>query len=218
MRSTAVILRRLSLVVVLCACSSSPDLRSPPDAGSPPGDAQSTPADAQSTPADARAVNCQGACTLQASYTISTDGYFAGPLDRAFLAPPQSFRHETRSGQPMACAPAIPACTPGGPLSMCDISQDLLDDDVTKALAEAKPPFFGEDNRGVDGEAFSFIRADGHGFEVSHSACQSQGCRPTPPGIQRLVDDLLLLDGAVIQTPECQALQVPLFVAGRTRN
>lgn len=88
---------------------------------------------------------------------------------------------------------------------------------VTAALAESTPPFFNEDERGIDGEAFSFMRADGHGFEMSSRSCQSKSCRPAPPGIQRLVNDLILLDGAVIQTPECQALKVPLDLAGKTR-
>ncbi|HXU82798.1 MAG TPA: hypothetical protein VN914_15465 [Polyangia bacterium] len=186
-------LRCVSLVAALCACSSSPPT------------------------ADPRVVNCQGACTVQASYTISTDGFFAGDRDRAFLEPPQVFRHRAPGTPVVACAPQIPPCMLGGPVSMCDIGQDLLDDDVTGALAQARPPFFNEDLRGIDGEAFSFMRADGHGFEMSNRPCESKGCRPVPPGIQRLVNDLMLLDKAVIQTPECQALNVPLSVAGATR-
>jgi hypothetical protein len=198
MDRTSLVLRSSVLAAVLCACSSSAT-----DTGSPAE--------------DARAVDCQGLCILEASYTISTDGFFASHLDRALLSPPQGFRHEAGSSENLACSPALPACTPGAPVSMCDISQDLRDADVTKALAEPERPFFNEDERSVDGEAFSFMRTDGHGFELSNRPCQSKGCRPSPPGIQRLANDLLLLDGAVIETPECQALKVPLTVAGRTR-
>src|SRR5689334_5496279 len=86
---------------------------------------------------DARAVSCQGACGFEASYTISTDGFHASNRDRASLSPPRGYRHLAQfsgDGAPMSltveCAPEIPACIAGGPVSACDISQDLADPDV----------------------------------------------------------------------------------------
>jgi hypothetical protein len=158
---------------------------------------------------------------FEASYTISTDGFFASSRDRALIAPPLGYKHQAyvrgdgSTLSPVECAPALPACAAGGPVSACDIAQDLADPDVQAAFAQSTPPFFNEDSRGMDGEAFKLARADGRGFEMSRQPCTRDGCRPAPAGVQRLVDDLGRLDAAMILAPECQALNVPLQQAGK---
>ena len=168
--------------------------------------------------ASARKVDCSGACTLTATYTVSTDGFFAGSTDKAVLAPPQAYQHlaytYADAGGSVMCAPAIASCSEGGPTSSCDIAQDLADPVVQAALAQSTPPFFGEDTRGMDGNAFSFKRDDGHGFEEEDGACVSAGCVPVPAAIARLKSDLQKLDGAAIVSPECTALNVHLVTAG----
>jgi hypothetical protein len=176
--------------------------------------------------ATARKVDCSGACTFTATYTVSTDGFFAGGTDKAVLAPPHSYQHLAYTyadaggskSTPVMCAPAIAPCTDGGPISACDIAQDLADPVVQAALAQSTPPFFGEDTRGMDGNAFSFKRDDGHGFEEEDGACVSAGCIPVPAAIARLKSDLQKLDGASIVSPECTALNVHLVTAGEGQN
>ena len=172
--------------------------------------------------ADARKVDCSGACTFTATYTIGTHGFFANASDKAVLAPPLAYEHLAyvyadsggSSLQTVMCAPAIPPCTDGGPTSACDIAQDLADPVVQAALAQSTPPFFGENTLGTDGEAFSFKRDDGHGFEEEDGACVSAGCVPVPAAIARLKSDLQKLDGALIASPECTALNVHLVTVG----
>jgi hypothetical protein len=169
----------------------------------------------------ARLVNCTGDCTFTATYTISTDGFFANSADKAVLSPAQAYQHlayhyqDAGTLQSTSCAPAIPPCTGGDPVSACDIAQDLADPVVQAALAQATLPFYGRDDRPTDGTAFSFKRDDGHGFEVGAGSCGSaSACTPVPAAIARLKADLQKLDGALILTAECAALNAQLHVAG----
>ncbi len=137
------------------------------------------------------------------------------------MSPAQGYQHlayHDQDGgtlQSATCAPAIPPCTDGDPVSACDIAQDLADPAVQAALAQATPPFYGLDSRPIDGTAFSFKRDDGHGFEVGAGSCgNASGCTPVPAGIARLKADLQKLDGAMILTAECTALGAQLHVAG----
>jgi hypothetical protein len=182
-------------------------------------DASSTVVDTGS--ADHRRVDCTGTCTFTATYTLATDGFFAQLADSAILSPPQGYRHIGRfisdggSISQIACAPTLPLCSAPGPVSVCDISQDLADSDVQQALAAPTPPFFGEDERGMDVNALSFMRDDGHGFLVGRTPCTTAACRAIPSGIARLVADLHALDAAAILSTECQSLDVSLNVAGK---
>ena len=150
----------------------------------------------------------------------TTDGFFAVTADKAVLSPAQAYQHVTYFRQDggtvgtAACAPALPACTAGGPVSACDIAQDLADPVVQAALAQAAPPFYGLDSRPVDGSAFSFKRDDGHGFEVGDSCMNATGCTPIPSAIARLKGDVQKLDGAMILAADCAALNADLHVAG----
>ncbi|HXJ21058.1 MAG TPA: hypothetical protein VMT03_12570 [Polyangia bacterium] len=60
------------------------------------------------------------------------------------------------------------------------------------------------------------MRSDGHGFLVGEGTCPSgdKGCVPVPAAIARLKADLQTLDGVLILSPECAALNVHLKVAG----
>ncbi len=195
----------------MSACSSS--------AQKPPGDDGAT---GDTGAATARKVDCTGDCMFTSTYTVSTDGFFANASDKAVLAPPRAYQHVAYTyadaggskSNPVMCAPAIAPCTDGGPTSACDIAQDLADPVVQAALAQSTPPFFGEDTRGLDGNAFSFKRDDGHGFEEEDGACLSAGCVPVPAAIARLKADLQKLDVGLILSPECAALNVHLVTAG----
>jgi hypothetical protein len=194
-----------ALGLLVSACGSS--LQKPTDGG------------ADSAP---RKVDCSGDCQFVYTYTVSTDGFFAYAADKMVLSPSQSYEHQAYffgdggngSLQTVTCAPAVPSCTSGGPVSVCDIAQDLDDEVVQAALAQSPPPFFGPDSRPVDGSAFSFMRDDGHGFEEGDGTCASPTCVPVPAAIARLKADLEALDGALILSPECTALNVPLKTAG----
>ncbi len=198
----------MGLVLSVSACSSS-SVRPAPNA------------DGAGVP---RAVDCNGNCTFTARYTVGTDGFFAAGLDQAAFSPPQAYLHSafvfaddgSSTRQTLTCAPPIPSCGDGGSGSACDIAQDLDDPVVQAALAQATPPFFGPDTRGIDGNAFSFRRDDGHGFEVGlGSSCASaSNCVPVPAAIARLKEDIQKLDTALITTPECTALAVGLRTAG----
>jgi hypothetical protein len=169
----------------------------------------------------ARKVDCSGACMFTATYTVSTDGFFSSSTDKAVLSAPQAYQHLAYTYADgggnlgtFMCAPAIAPCTDGGPTSACDIVQDLADPVVEAAFAQSTPPFFGENTHGTDGDSFSFKRDDGHGFEEEDVACVSAGCIPVPAAIARLKSDLQKLDGALILSQECTALNVRLVTAG----
>ncbi|HVT07755.1 MAG TPA: hypothetical protein VHO67_09860 [Polyangia bacterium] len=168
-----------------------------------------------------------GNCAFTATYTISTDGYFARYMDKAVLSPPASYTHikyfypdGSGAAESVTCAPAIPPCTSGGPVSACDIAQDLADPAVQAALTQANGPFFERDTRAIDGTAFSFQSDDGHGFEVgmrcdlAYDNPTPSPCVPAPAGIARLKADLQKLDTELIASPECAALNVNLVTAG----
>lgn|SRR5450631_772237 len=195
--------------LAISACGSS--MQKPTDGGAGDSDSATT-----------RKVDCSGDCAFTATYTVSTDGFFANAADKEVLSPAQAYEHlayfytdaSTTTIASAMCAPTIPPCTDGGPVSACDIAQDLDDPVVQAALAQTPPPFFGQDTRGMDGNAFSFMRADGHGFEEEDGACVSSTCVPVPAPIARLKADLQALDGALILSPECTALGVHLKTAG----
>lgn len=204
MLKTKVIGPILSLVLSTAACGSSNLQKPTGDSGAGAG----------------RKVDCAGACMFTATYTVGTDGFFSSASDKAVLAPPQAYQHVAYihgdAGQliTVGCAPAIPPCTDGGATSDCDIAQDLADPVVQAALAQSTPPFFGEDTLGTDGNAFSLERDDGHGFKEEDIACVSAGCIPVPAAIARLKADIQKLDGALILSSECTALNVRLVTAG----
>ncbi|MES1207934.1 MAG: hypothetical protein ABUS79_18525 [Pseudomonadota bacterium] len=169
-----------------------------------------------------RAVDCAGDCAFTATYTVSTVGFFALDDAKAVLSPPSGYQHfeyfspDGGATDGVMCAPAIQPCTQGGPVSACDIAQDLADPIVQSALAQPTPPFFGANNLGIDGNAFQFKRDDGRGFLVGDDVCQAPGCVPVPvpPAIARLKADLQKLDAAMIASPACTALNVRLTTAG----
>ena len=204
--------------ILATACSSS-NLRLPTDAAS--RDTGATPDTGTST----RLVDCSGACAFDATYTISTDGFYASSADKAVLSPSQTYQHlayvrpdGSYPYQTVTCAPAIPACADGGAVSACDIAQDLADPAVQAALAQSSPPFYGANTLGIDGNAFRFLRDDGHGFDVGlDPSCQgAPSCVPVPipAAISRLMADVESLDSALIASPECAALNVRLRTAG----
>jgi len=203
----------IGCLVALASCSSSS--QQPRDAGGPD--------------VPARAVDCTGDCSLTATYTVSTYGFYALYMDKAVLSAPAGYQHiksfypdGSGSVDTVTCAPALPPCTAGGPVSACDIAQDLADPAVQAVLARSPAPFFGRNMTGSDYNAFSFMRDDGHGFLMEATPCDApyqhgvypDACEPEPPAITRLRKDLLKLDEALIASPECAALNVPLQPAG----
>lgn len=213
----------LGLGVLLPACSSS-NLQPSRDAGprdAVPGD--TGPGDTGTT---TRVVDCSGACTFDATYTVDTDGFWSYSVDKAILAPSQAYQHlayvrpdGSSTNVTVTCAPAIPACAGGGSVSACDIAQDLADPVVQAALAQSPPPFYGPNTLGTDGNAFRFLRDDGHGFYVGldTSCAGATTCVPIPAAIARLKADLQALDSGLITSPECAALNAPLKTAGTGR-
>ena len=157
--------------LAIAACGSS--MQKPTDGAAGDSDSATT-----------RKVECSGNCAFTATYTVSTYGFFANTADKAVLSPAQAYEHlayfyadaSTTTIASVMCTPTIPPCAEGGPVSACDIAQDLDDPVVQAALAQASPPFFGPNTRGTDGNAFTFMRADGHGFMEEDGACVSSTC------------------------------------------
>ena len=169
----------------------------------------------------------QPQCSLDATYTYRDDGGAVAYADHMTLAPPSSYRIDripsSSSGNGVSCAPALPACQDATAIDAWDISGDVLLPDVASALAQAVPPFYGHDQRPVDGTVFLLARnavpsspagtpcdpsdVGCRGFAVgSPCGAADTGCTPIPPGIQKLVDDLRALDQHQRQDPGCASL------------
>jgi hypothetical protein len=158
-------------------------------------------------------VDAAASCTIPTALTFGTDGGNATSRDVNRLDPSGLLTiTRTMSGRgggdggSTSCSRALPACGTAGAVTAATIAADLADADVKAGLAAATTPFYGVDERPVDGPAYSIAQADGHTIIVG-SACSSASgstCRAIPAGVRRLVDDLRSAASATLDASVCQ--------------
>jgi hypothetical protein len=114
----------------------------------------------------------------------------------------------------ITCAPAPPAC--GGPaIDVGDVMAAFGDADVQDALARSKTagtyPFYGQDPRPSDGQAFQLTRDGGGGFLIGGPCppgSTASSCTEIPGGLSRLKSVLLAFDQQQLQAdPTCAQLR-----------
>jgi hypothetical protein len=160
-------------------------------------------------------------CTFDTTYTYGSDGGNGPVRDVATLAPPSSYSLTRTSNvgpqvsADATCRPALPPCGDPGRIDPGDILSDVHQSDVLAALELATPPFFGRDERPVDGPAYAVRRADGHGLLVGAPCADGTvvnngvSCVPIPAAVQKLVDDLRALDLQQLMDPSCPGAPPP---------
>jgi hypothetical protein len=152
----------------------------------------------------------QPKCDFAAKYEYGQIGGFVAYTERSYLSPGNAYRHQrtpVRSDMPfISCAPAMPMCGAADVITAYDVEvHDLRHPDVQAALARAKPPLYGRDQRPVDGTVFEFVRADGRGFLVGADCPATfSSCQAIPAGIKQLRDRLLTLDRQQLANDECR--------------
>jgi hypothetical protein len=159
-------------------------------------------------------------CAFDTTYTYGSDGGNGPVRDVATLAPPSSYLLTRTSNvgpqasADAACRPALPPCGDPARIDPADILSDLNQPDVLDALQMTAPPFFGRDERPVDGPAYAVHRADGHGLLVGApcavgTVINVATCVPIPAAVQKLVDDLRALDQQQLMDPSCPGALPP---------
>jgi hypothetical protein len=165
--------------------------------------------------ADAAAQDAPAGCTVPTVLTFGYDGGNALWRDVNRLDPSGLLTiTRTMSGRgggdggSTSCSRALPACGTAGAVTAATIAADLADADVKAGFAAASTPFYGADQRPVDGPAYSIAQADGHSFLVGAPCSSSSGstCRAIPAGMRRLVDDLMSAASAALDASVCQGL------------
>jgi len=151
-------------------------------------------------------------CVLDTTYRFGYTGGLVAYEDASTLTPPNAYTH-TRSPRftdppDITCSPALPACNSVNLIDAADIILDIASSDVAVALASATPPIYGRDPRAYDGSIFQFLRADGRGF-LAGADCGTgvSGCVDVPPGVAKLVADLIALDAQQLMDASCAALR-----------
>jgi hypothetical protein len=151
-------------------------------------------------------------CEFGATYTYGPVGGLSFLAYEATLSPPARYEFTlSEYGEPtrtFSCAPALPACGANDVISAYDILvHDLPLPDVQAALAEDTLPFFGRNLVPVDGTAFSFESAGGHGFMVGEPCEGEAGCREITAGIAQLKQRLEQLDEQQLADPSCEEIR-----------
>jgi hypothetical protein len=156
-------------------------------------------------------------CALSANLTFGEDGgdvlyQDVNRLTAAGFTITRNYLGRTsRDGGSIAmCLPAMPACGAAGVVTVATINTDLADPDVQLlwTLPRDPAPFFGQDERPVDGPAYSIELDDGHKVLVGPQCASPvmSSCRYIPAGLVRLTQDLQRLAAAILADPACQGL------------
>jgi hypothetical protein len=151
------------------------------------------------------------ACTLDTTYEFGPNGGLVAYVVRASLMANGAFSYTQKDVRsdvtelPASCDPALPACGTTTAIDIADIAADLADVDVQAGFAATTPPIYGRDSRPADGQVFEIKRATGGTLFVGDE-CPSpilSSCRPIPPGIAKLADDLRTLIKQQTADPSC---------------
>jgi hypothetical protein len=90
----------------------------------------------------------------------------------------------------LSCDPPMPDCPDPARIDVSDVEAAIAHADVQAALAMATRPTYGN-MLIADGPNFSFMRADGRGFNAGIQCdTASTTCKPIPPGVVALVNVL----------------------------
>jgi hypothetical protein len=104
------------------------------------------------------------------------------------------------------CTPVLPVCGLTDQIPVWNIGADLADPDVMAALASPPDTRFGA---GPWSSEALFLATDGGGEILVGLPCTEPDagpCKPIPPGLQRLKDNLRALAAAGAAQPDCVAL------------
>jgi hypothetical protein len=166
-------------------------------------------------PTDASTTDGAAECKLPAAITFGFDGGNAiyrdvNRIDTAgilTITRTMSGRGGGDGGS-TSCSLALPACGTAGAVTAATLATDLADPDVKAGFAATSTPFYGVDQRPMDGPAYSITQADGHTILVGATCTTSSGstCLVIPAGVQRLVDDLMKAASTVLAAPVCKGL------------
>jgi len=147
-------------------------------------------------------------CDFPEPYEFGLVGGFVAFQSRSYLSPGNRYRHvqtPVRSGgAAISCEPAMPPCAASYTQNPYQLVWLLLKPDVQAALAQQPPPFFGYDERPVDGQAFEVKNATGS-FVVGSECSGRTPCAPIPQGIRELRGALEALDHQQLRDPVCVA-------------
>ena len=139
-------------------------------------------------------------CSFPRTYRFHDDGGFRAFADSSTLSPPHTHllaRDHLGNALPNQCSRDI-VCVDPTLVDVVEILQALAHPDVVAALAQTTRPFYGRDDRPLDGTVFMFDRDDGRGFTV--------GSGDVPAGLRTLVDLLHRLNEQTAATPACAGL------------
>ena len=154
-------------------------------------------------------------CSLPYALTFGSSGGMVAYQDSYFLdggtrivVTRTQIRGFTDGPTVRSCSPTLPACGASGVVSVSTIAQDLTDADIQAAFALTTSHVYGIDSRPVDGSVWSITRASGGKILVGYPCPvpATEWCQGTPPGIQRLADDLKSLAFAAAASSECAGL------------
>ncbi len=114
------------------------------------------------------------------------------------------------SGSDAAISCSVPFAMCGAPdlFDISDLIRELEDADVQQALSQSPAPFYGD--KVVSSTAFSFSSGSSGAFSVvidHECVTATAACVPTPPGVHRLVADLVAMANAGLQTPACASVR-----------
>ncbi len=107
-----------------------------------------------------------------------------------------------------SCSPPLPACGAPGVVSISTVVQDVADPTVQIVLSRTDSVTYGDDRTMMDGQVWVISRPGGGKIRVGYPCPvpATEWCQGTPPGIQRLADDLKSLASAMMASPECAGL------------
>jgi hypothetical protein len=147
-------------------------------------------------PMDAATTDALPSCKLATALTFGSDGGNAlyrdvNSIDTAgvlTISRTMSGRGGGDGG-PTSCSQALPACGTAGAVTVATLTADLADPIVKDGFASAVTPFYGVDQRPMDGPAFS-VTKDGHTILVGAACPSASTTCSLPESVQRLVDHL----------------------------
>jgi len=157
---------------------------------------------------------CAGSCAFDATYRYGFVGGLAAYRDTVVLTPPATYEHihspVTTMPPDLTCTLPVPDC--GGPaIDTADLMAAFGDADVqlafTRSLGAGTTPFYGQDPRPVDGQAFQLLRDGGGGFLIG-TPCPAgstpSSCMQIPGGLARLMAVLVAFDQQELtNNPSC---------------
>jgi hypothetical protein len=163
-------------------------------------------------PVDGAATDAASECKVSTALTFGTDGgnalyHDVNSIDTAgvlTITRTMSGRGGGDGGS-TSCSQALPACGTAGAVTAATLTADLADPVVKAGFTSAVTPFYGVDQRPVDGPAFS-VTANGHTILVGAACPAGSTSCSLPAGVQRLVDHLKTITTTGLAADVCKKL------------